>query len=130
MSARGRRHEAGSGLRCGLADLRVRWRAEAAVLRHRAATGYAEVLESCAVELEEYEREHELEALTLDQAVAESGYAYSALQKMVTQGRVPNAGAPHRPRIHRKDLPKKPQGAFSQDGSAGPDLAALVGSRR
>src|SRR6266571_7269591 len=51
--------------------------------------------------------ERELEALTLEQAERESGYSYSALQKMVATGRLRNVGAPHRPRVQRGDLPKK-----------------------
>ncbi len=43
--------------------------------------------ESYADELEEALREAELEALTLEAAASESGYSYSAIQKMVA-GRI------------------------------------------
>ena len=66
--------------------LAQRWRDEAALLRRRAASPQAEVLESCAAELEAWARERELQALTLDQAAAESGYTYSAIEKMVRRG--------------------------------------------
>lgn len=102
-----------------------RWRAEATVLRRRGALSQADVLESCGAELQEYERERQLEALTLDQAVTESGYSYSALQKMVSDGRLPNVGTPHRPRIKRGYLPKK-AGPPSQSSKDEPDLAELV----
>ncbi len=94
--------------------LAERWRAQAAILRLRGADPQAATLESCAADLETYERERELEAITLTQAAAESGYSYSALQKMVGQGIIPNAGKPHSPRLRRGDLPKKP-GALRGD---------------
>src|SRR6266516_813092 len=88
----------------------ARWRAEADVLRRRGAEALAVSLESCAQERERWAQEYALEALTLDQAAAESGYSYSALQHMVADGKVKNAATPgHRPRIRRSDLPRKVQ---------------------
>lgn len=113
-------------------DLAAHWRAEGAVLRRRGAEQQAAVLESCAAELEQCAREQELEALTLEQAERESGYSYSALQKMVATGRLLNVGEPHRPRVRRGDLPKKahtrPPGPFA-DKPDGPDLAKRVLTR-
>jgi hypothetical protein len=88
--------------------LTARWRSEAAILRRRGASAQADTLESCAAELEEYEREWSLEALTLEQAVGESGYSYSALEKMVRRGELANAGEWGSPRLRRGDLPRKP----------------------
>ncbi len=81
-------------------------------------------MESCAKELEEEDRLSALEAITLEQAEGESGYSYSALQKMVSRGRIPNAGTAHRPRIRRCDLPKKPGGPENANGE--PNLVDLV----
>ena len=89
-------------------DLIERWREEASLLRRYAANDQADVLERLATELEVAAREWELEALTLEQARKESGFGYSTLQRLVSSGRVPNAGDRHRPRIRRKDLPRKP----------------------
>src|SRR4051794_31045725 len=66
--------------------LRMRWQTQAKEFRGWGATAQADVLERCAAELEEFERERELEALTLEQAGKESGYSYSALEKMVRRG--------------------------------------------
>ena len=94
----------------GPSELLAQWRAEAAVLRRRGAESLAVSLESCAAELEQWAKQHALEALTLEQAVAESGYSYSALQHMVADGKIKNAAKPgHRPRIRRSDLPRKVQ---------------------
>ena len=112
---------AGSGV------LAARWRAEAAVLRRRGAALQAEVLEQCAAELEADERERALEALTLEQAATESGYSYSALQKLVGSGALTNVGDKHRPRVRRGELPRKPSRVQHESE---PDLAALVQSRR
>ncbi len=110
-------------------DLAARWRVEAAVLRRRGADHQGAVLESCASDLEQWAREHELEALTLEQAELESGYTYSALQKMVAAGRLLNVGEPHRPRVRRGDLPKKARSrpiTPIADKHDGPDLAKRV----
>ena len=107
--------------------LSLKWRADAAVLRHRGAVLQAEVLEQCAAELEACERERGLEQLTLEQAAAESGYSYSQLQKLVGSGALTNVGDKHRPRVRRGELPRK-AGRVQPEGE--PDLAALVQGRR
>ena len=88
-------------------SLPERWRAEAEILRRRGAAVQAEVLESCAVDLEECERARELELLSLEQAAAESGFSYSAIQKMVAEGELTNVGRKGKPLVRRGDLPRK-----------------------
>ena len=108
-----------------LDGLAARWRAEADILRRRGAVAQAEALESCAIELEEYERERALEALTLEQAETESGYSYSALEKMIRRGELLNIGKRGSPRVRRGDLPKKPTRPGPQ-GSRIPEIAEQV----
>jgi len=108
-----------------LSRITAQWRDEAKILHRRAADAQAAVMESCAADLEQEARAFSLETLTLEQAVAESGYSYSALQKMVRYRRIPNAGTPHRPRVRRSDLPKKP-GNGNESPKGEPDLANLV----
>ncbi|MGH7628447.1 MAG: hypothetical protein ACREOF_03500 [Gemmatimonadales bacterium] len=91
-----------------LADLVARWRDEAAPFQTRGARAATEAAESYATELEAWSREHELEAITLEQAAAESGYTYSALEKMVRRKELPNVGRKGAPRVRRGDLPRKP----------------------
>lgn len=104
--------------------LAQRWREEAALLRRRAASPQAEVLESCAAELEAWARERELQALTLEQAAAESGYTYSAIEKMVRRGELQNVGQKGRPRVRRGELPCK--GQRQPRFRPQPELANLV----
>lgn len=47
------------------------------------------------------------EPLTLQQAVAESGYSSDRLGTLVREGRLPNAGESGSPRIRRRHLPRK-----------------------
>ena len=108
-----------------ISRLTTRWRAEAEILHRRGADEQAAVLESCASDLEQEGRLFSLEALTLQQAAEESRYSYSALEKMVRSGRVPNAGLAGLPRIRRGDLPKKP-GSSREPREGEPDLAQLV----
>jgi hypothetical protein len=81
------------------------------------------VLEACAAQLESAAREHALEALTLDEARNESGYSYSALQKMVASGELENVGNKGSPRVRRGDLPRK---ARKEE----PGIAAAIIERR
>ena len=105
--------------------LTTQWRRGAETLRKWGAGAQAAVLESCAEELDTVLREHELEALTLHGAMEESGYSYSAIQKMVAKGRVPNVGDKTRPRVRRGDLPRKP-GRLPRGPSGEPDLAGTI----
>jgi hypothetical protein len=83
------------------------WRAEAAVCRRRGSPIAADALESCAADLVARLREMELESITLEEAAAESGYSYSALQKKVASGDLTNVGKRGAPRVRRGELPKK-----------------------
>ena len=107
-------------------QLAARWRQDAEILRRHGATPHAGVLEGCAKELEARQREYQLEALSLRQAAEETGLSYSALQKMVADGRVHNVGEKHRPRVRRGDLPRKAGRLASGRGDSEPDLAAQI----
>jgi hypothetical protein len=91
----------------GVPALVDRWREEAALFRRRGQSSVAELLESVAAELHAAIEADRLQLLTLHQAAAESGLSYSALEKAVRAGRIPNSGAPGQPRIRRADLPRK-----------------------
>src|SRR5688500_7915434 len=90
-----------------VAALVSKWRAIAVNFRTYCASPYAELIEQLAAELEAVVREQELEELSLEAAERESGYSYSALQKMVASGKLANVGEKGRPRVRRRDLPKK-----------------------
>jgi hypothetical protein len=93
----------------GVPALVARWREEAGLFRRRGQASLAELLESVAAELHAAIEADSLQLLTLQEAAAESGLSYSALEKAVRTRRIPNAGAPGHPRIRRGDLPRKPQ---------------------
>jgi hypothetical protein len=100
-------------------SLPEQWRQEAALFRRRGAGAQAETLESCAAELEAWEHQRALETLTLEEAEQESGYSYSALEKMVRRGELENVGEKGKPRVRRGDLPRKVRREL-------PDLAGPV----
>ncbi len=108
-----------------LACITTRWRSEAEILHRRGADEQAAVLESCVSDLEEEARLFSLEEITLEQAAGESGYSYSALQKMVSDGTIQNVGKKGTPRVLRGDLPKKP-GSGKELSKGEPLLAELV----
>lgn len=88
-------------------SLAQEWRAKAKEMRRYSADEAAATLESCADDLEETWRIWETEPLTLEEAADESGYSYSAIQKQVASGQIPNVGEKGCPRVQRKDLPRK-----------------------
>jgi hypothetical protein len=106
----------------------ARWRADAEVLRRRGAEIQAVVLEGCAADLEAFERQQALEALTLEQAAAESGFSYSALQRAVASGTVANVGTKGSPRVRRGDLPRKARRRAPEP--ARDDLVARIRARQ
>lgn len=108
-----------------LRELAQTWRREADLYRRRGQPTLADMAESYAADLGQRLTEWELESLTLAEAEAESGLSYSALQKAVARGDIPNSGEAGSPRIRRRDLPRKP-GRRPPPVSDGPDLAARV----
>lgn len=46
--------------------------------------------------------------LTLGEASARSGYSTEHLGRLIREGKVPNAGRSHAPRVRARDLPRKP----------------------
>ena len=93
--------------------LAQRWRDEAALLRRRAASPPGRSAGSCAAEVEACSKERDIEALTLSQAAAESGFTYSALGKWCAgaPSRMWEGGVRHGPST---DLPRR---ANPADGS-------------
>ncbi len=107
------------------ACLVARWYSQADALQLFGAAGHAEAVRRCALELEQFAQELEVETLMLKDAAAESGYSYSALEKMLRAGQLPNAGSKGRPRVRRGDLPRKPPRG-TQAASTCPSVAATV----
>ncbi len=91
-----------------VASLADHWRAEAEAARRIGADGQAKTLEVCAADLEEALRLQGDDALDLRVASRESGYTAEHLGRLIRKGRILNAGTSTRPRILRRDLPRKP----------------------
>jgi hypothetical protein len=85
------------------------WTARARQLREwAAAEDAAKAREAAAAVLfATVERERQ-ELLNLQEASRRSGYSADHLGRLVRDGRIPNAGRPHAPRIRVGDLPRKP----------------------
>jgi hypothetical protein len=86
------------------------WRTRAVSLANWGAPEASRLWALAADELEAFERERGLAALSLAEASAESGYSEAHLSRLVHEGRIANAGRDRAPRIRRKDLPRKPRG--------------------
>jgi hypothetical protein len=89
-------------------ELPSAWRERAGLLRHHGADEAAKTAETLADELEAAFSDENDAALTIAQAVAESGYSADHLARQIRAGKIPNAGRPHAPRILRAHLPHKP----------------------
>ena len=106
-----------------------RMREDADLFERRGLKDLAGMVRSYADELDAYEEDHSSELLTLDEAAAASGYHKDSLSRMISEGKLSNAGKHGAPRVRRRDLPKKPaRAARSQASTAGPQLvkAALT----
>lgn len=89
----------------------AKWRAEAEVMRRRAASvNGAALLDEVLADFEAVSQREADESLNLQQASQESGYSADHLGRLVREGKIPNAGRPNAPRIRRADLPRKATG--------------------
>ena len=93
------------------------FRETASYLQEHGAEQAACAWEKAAEKLENVLGEARTEALTLEEAEAESGYSRSHLRRLIRDGVVPNSGTENRPKILRKNLPRKPGHGVRQDGS-------------
>ena len=92
-----------------LAELIERWTLDAERARTLGCDNAATVLEVCTRELAAALDAYMLEPISLYQAADETGYSYSAIQKGVASGDIPNVGKKGSPKVRRCDLPKKAQ---------------------
>jgi len=92
-----------------VAELVQDWKARARKLREwAAAEEAAKAWEAAATELESALAAHGQRRLSLQEAAEASGYSADHLGRLLREGRVPNAGRTHAPRIQASDLPLKP----------------------
>ncbi len=115
-----------------LADLSASWRTLAAALRPYAPAA-ALAYEQAADQLEAALEAQQNARLTLHEAARESGFSPDHLGRLVREGRIPNAGRPHAPRIRRADLPRRAPlpGANNRTNLQSPgNLARAVASER
>lgn len=111
-----------------LRDLITRWREIEETLRSHGAVQAAQATREHADQLETAINQWAEEELPLSKASELSGYSYSHLQRLVSEGTIPNAGRPGSPRIRRRDLPRRPN-QENIDGDGGEDGNGSVGSR-
>lgn len=101
-----------------LSELPPAWKARARTLRQWAAADEAATAwEAAARELEATLAESGDRLLDLQDAAARSGYSADHLGRLVRQGRIPNAGRLHAPRIRMRDLPRKPGFSPARNGN-------------
>jgi len=114
-----------------LSDLLGMWREDADRLRFYGDSRGADVVVRLAAQLEDAIAEAGREELSLTEAAEESGYSTRRLREFMAEGKVPNAGEKGRPRIHRKDLPRKGAGRQPDHGGYDPATdARSILSRR
>lgn len=87
-------------------ELATGWRERAEQLDRYAPT-VAAAFRDCADQLDVALRSADEEVLTLAAAAAESGFSADHLRHEITANRIPNAGKKGRPRVLRRDLPRK-----------------------
>ena len=90
-----------------------KWSTEEELYRRRGQTELAALMASIAEEVESESERYLDEPLTLAESAEIGGYGYSTLQALVRAGRIPDAGERGRPRVRRRDLPRRPSGIVS-----------------
>ena len=111
-------------------DTTTAWLKLSELFERTGQTGPAKLVRFLVDDLERRHAALTEELLTIDQAAAESGYAYSSLQHLIADGVLPNAGRRGRPRVRRNDLERhrqeppdaEPKNASSRAGDASVDL--------
>jgi hypothetical protein len=94
-----------------LSELSAQWRERAHDLRKwAAAESAAAALETAASELDDVLSRQGGEPLSLRDAATLSGYSSDHLGRLIREGKIPNAGRRHSPKIIRADLPRRPKG--------------------
>lgn len=93
-----------------LKNLTSEWREQADQIEPLGAEDVVTTLRTCAEDLDERLARWRREPLTPEQGAVESGYSENHLRRLVRDGKIPNAGEENRPRIRRRDLPRKPGG--------------------
>ena len=91
-----------------LESLAAQWREHAATLERFGADRHSGLLRTCADELDNELRAWLDEPLAVSQAAEESHYSESHLRALLKDEVIPNAGRVGKPRIRRRDLPRKP----------------------
>ena len=110
-------------------ELPDKWRTEADAYERDGVGGHS-LLRRVADELANALAESELEALTLREGEAHSGYSYSHLQRLVSGGVLENVGEPGDPRVRRGDLPHKAGRLTDRLKEGRGDLADEILARR
>lgn len=87
-------------------DLADAWDERATILAPYAEAA-AEAFKACANDLRTVRKNLEEELLTLTEAAKATGYSRGHLGRLVRQGKIPNHGRKHAPRVRLSDLPKK-----------------------
>ncbi|MBM4185150.1 MAG: hypothetical protein FJ207_13190 [Gemmatimonadetes bacterium] len=85
------------------------WREKAELFRRHGHEATARTYEACSAELEAALRDGDEQLLDLQEAARESGYSSDHLGRLVRDGKIPNAGRRHAPKIRRGDLPRRPE---------------------
>ena len=91
-----------------LESLVAEWRDNAVTLKRFGAERSARLLQTCADELDVRVEAWLDEPLAVSQAAEESHYSESHLRALLKDEVIPNAGRVGKPRIRRRDLPRKP----------------------
>ena len=118
-----------------LEELRTKWRARRdEFARFQASVDGASLCDQLLADLEGALSQRRDEMLTLRAAADLSGYTVDHLARLIRQGKLPNAGRKHAPRVHRADLPHKARNdaarRMADSYNAAADARSLAGRLR
>ena len=112
-------------------ELRAVWSArQVEWLRFAANVDGAKIIAAFLADLDSVTVSEREEALSLAEAARISGYSRDHLARLIRSGSIPNAGAKNRPKLRRKDVPRKPHSSLASDTSFRYDALADARSLR
>jgi hypothetical protein len=91
----------------GVEALVGRWREQAREMKHWGDERGSVLLSHAADELARAAARSGQEVLRLGEAAVICGYSAPSIGRMIREGRIPNAGRAHAPRVRRGDLPPR-----------------------
>ena len=98
-------------------ELRARWRGVRDMYEELGPEGHSRLVEAFLRDIEQLAASEQDKILTLTEAAEYSGYSVEHVGRLIRDGKIPNAGRRHAPRVRAADLPRRsPRQRLAREG--------------